>query len=550
MIRRQLFAALALALVFSADLVGAFEHIRQPIDIPMSDGQTLAADAYRPAEMGSWPVILIQTPYDKDTFALVFELEISQNPLLKSPDYVFVVLDWRGFFDSAGALYQGAPTRGQDGYDAVEWIAAQPWCDGNVGTWGASALGRVQLQTAAERPPSLKACAPLVHHLKDTYELNYPGGVYFRARNQFVVDYFGFSLIRDHPLEDFYWSLSESITGDPTAIDVPMLHISGWYDHQPVQTREAFEQIQELGGPNAAGRQWLMIGPWSHSFIDSAQQGELEFPDAQFASAQRCLEFFDFYLRGMDNGWESRPAIEYYRVNEAQWLEIDAWPPPNTAPRDFHLTPGGTLADAPATPGSFLEFASNPADPAPTIWGAVLQPNDEQGPGDLSALLGRTDTLAFATPPLAEPLRFEGDITGSIWIECDAVDADIALRLVHVTPSGEWNLISDGIRRASLRNTFSEREFLEPGVAYEVPVEMWPASALIPAGHQLGLIVAPANYELWDANPQDDSSFSDEEGATPTMANIRVLMDAAHPSRLTLPVLEAPQAGVSGWTIR
>jgi putative CocE/NonD family hydrolase len=100
---------------------------------------TLAADAYLPPGTGPWPAVLIQTPYNKNSFVLAFTTAFTGDPLFQSLDYAFVVLDWRGFFASAGAAHSGSPNHGQDGYDAVEWIAAQSWCTGNVGTGGPSA---------------------------------------------------------------------------------------------------------------------------------------------------------------------------------------------------------------------------------------------------------------------------------------------------------------------------------------------------------------------------------------------------------------------------
>ncbi len=114
-------------LFFGASYAFAFVYQRQAIEIPMRDGETLAADRYLPAEEGKWPVILIQTPYNKNTFALIFLNDSNDDPLLKCPDYAFVVLDWRGFWGSKDA--KPKYNRGEDGYDAVEWIADRSWCD-------------------------------------------------------------------------------------------------------------------------------------------------------------------------------------------------------------------------------------------------------------------------------------------------------------------------------------------------------------------------------------------------------------------------------------
>src|SRR5690606_5585343 len=127
--------------------------------IPMRDGKKLLADYYLPAGCSSCPVILIQTPYNKNAFHAYLPLGVGFD--LPNSNYAFVVVDWRGFYASAQAL-NGTPNRGEDGYDCIEWISQQSWCDGNIGTWGPSALGKIQFETAKEQHPAHKCAVPLV----------------------------------------------------------------------------------------------------------------------------------------------------------------------------------------------------------------------------------------------------------------------------------------------------------------------------------------------------------------------------------------------------
>jgi len=129
--------------------------------ILMSDGRKLAADIYIPTGITQGPVILIQTPYNRTLYRFAgLPLQIKYN--VNSSNFIFVIVDWRGFYGSSAAAYSGSPTRGEDGYDCVQWIAQQSWSDGKVGTWGPSALGKVQFQTAKENPPNLTCICPLV----------------------------------------------------------------------------------------------------------------------------------------------------------------------------------------------------------------------------------------------------------------------------------------------------------------------------------------------------------------------------------------------------
>lgn len=303
-------AAIALAATFVAALglvpeAHGFVHQRTSTAIQMRDGKWLAADVYRPASTGRWPTIVVQTPYNKNLFEPYFT-DVVADPLFDDPNYAWVIVDWRGFFASADAASPTAPPRGQDGHDCVEWAAAQPWSDGKIGLWGYSALGRQVLATAQEAPPHLRAAVPIQYYWQDHYELSYPGGVYQKNRNDsnFGDGY----LTRPHPLYDTYWSNVETTGGPVNGVGIPMLHVSGWYDHLTEATLREMGRVQSGAAAGAVGRQKALIGPWTHTHQGEAQQGQLSFPDAATSAATAALELFDFYLRGVANGYEQRPS--------------------------------------------------------------------------------------------------------------------------------------------------------------------------------------------------------------------------------------------------
>ncbi|MBI4579351.1 MAG: CocE/NonD family hydrolase [Planctomycetes bacterium] len=517
----------------------AIVHISQPASIPMRDGRSLACDIYLPPGQGPWPVVFIQTPYDKNAYAGAFSCDSCVEPLLKNPNYAFVIMDWRGFYGSAGTAYSGSPTVGQDGHDAVEWIAAQLWCDGRVGMWGASASGVVQLQTAVENPPHLRCAVPITYHYQYRYELTYPGGVYARNRNNFIAGTFGgMSMERQHPYYDSYWQYVEAYGVTPASINVPMLHVYGWYDHED-STITDMQTVQLFGGFNALGQQKLVIGPWTHGHSGELQQGQLQYPAAELDSSEAAVEFFDHCLRGVDNGYPLRPVTRYFRLNDDAWIAHSQWPPRNS-PMVLYLRIDRSLTpDVPTVGSAWLEYVSNPLDPVPTLFGAVVTEGAAlRGPGDLRPIESRPDVLSFTTPPMTAPLTIEGTVEARVWISCQtpgAVDTDVAVRMTQVYPDGESMLLVDGIRRASLRGGYATPQFLTMGTPVEVRVKLLPVSVTIPAGQSLRILVAPSNYDLFDVNLQDGSSFSDQPGGVPTTATIRVWADQNHPSRITLP---------------
>ena len=541
----RLAAVAALAGLAVAAAVGA-AHLRVPAQIPMRDGATLAADVYLPTLAGSWPAVLIQTPYDKRNFWAVFPNDAVADPLLKSPAYAFIVLDWRGFYASAGAAAVGAD-RGRDGYDAVEWIAAQSWCTGAVGTWGPSALGFIQFQTAATRPPHLVAAVPIVAHARDAYEIYFPGGVFARNRNGFVAGHFGGGAgLGQHPTYDAFWQLVEAGGVQPEDINVPMLHVSGWYDHGTAVALGEADAVRSRGGPHARGRQWLLVGPWTHGGASTGkeQEGELSYPAAAGESSREALAFFDYTLRGIDNGWQARPFARTFRINEDCWEAGDRWPDAAVVVRRLWLGADGSLAAVPPRAADQrVTVTVDPRDPVPTVWGAIIVEGNgtRQGPGDLSGVESRPDVVTFTTEPMAAPLAIAGEAVVTAWLTCSAVDTDLAARVTEVTPDGRSLLLVDGIRRVSLRDSLAERRLLEPGVPVRVAVTLPPLAATIRAGHRLRVSLAPSNYDRFDVNMQDGSSLSDERGAVATVATVELLLGRDRGATLDLPVMPEPR---------
>ena len=178
---RLRFAHLLLCAIAIASATRAEAQLRYtPIAIPTRDGKTLAADLYTSDTTVKRPTILIQTPYNKLYYRLATVIPPEAGGSLFPLDtlhYNYVTVDWRGFYGSKSAAVPNYD-RGLDGYDAVEWIASQPWSDGKVGTWGASALGQIQFLTAKHRPPHLVCSVPLVKDFKTKYTDFYYGGVY------------------------------------------------------------------------------------------------------------------------------------------------------------------------------------------------------------------------------------------------------------------------------------------------------------------------------------------------------------------------------------
>lgn len=229
--------------------------------VEMRDGKKLAVDIYIPDTSGgvAYPVILVQTPYNRLLYRTIGLPLFGNN--IASANYAMVIADWRCFYGSSAAC-AGNYDRAKDGYDLVEWIAARTWCDGKVGTWGPSALGRIQFMTARKRPPHLVCAVPLVAGPQYSYPEYYPGGVY---RTEYVqqLDALGFgssSTILAHQTHDYVWIYSEATNFYPDSISVPLLMIGGWYDHNINVMMDFFAGIRQSSFSNVRDKHRLLMG--------------------------------------------------------------------------------------------------------------------------------------------------------------------------------------------------------------------------------------------------------------------------------------------------
>lgn len=496
------------------------------VQIPMRDGQTLAAFIRVPTDAQcKLPTILLQTPYDKENARSLWFQSANAEPLFDSLDYVFAVVDWRGFFGSTDAGTTSTLGRGKDGFDTVEWIATQPWSDGKVGTWGVSALGVQQFSTAATQPPHLIAAVPIFTGQNTTYQQYYPGGVLRREYYTFISLYYGPGIITDHPYRDLFWLLAE-VLFLPADVKVPMLLVSGWYDLYPKNTLQTFNALVSSSDPQVRAQHRLLIGDWIH-FAIGGETGagraptaqELKYHDLERRVQSDSLAFFDFHLRGLANEAATWTPVRYVRSGEGVWASSDTWPPSGTTPRTLYLSADGNLVDSAPT-SSQLSFPYDPADPSPTKGGGTLLPIYAHGPADQSAVIARPDAVTFVSETLNAPLRIHGAISVALDVSTTGPDTDFAVRLTDVDTSGAHLLIGEGIRRLKLRGDFVAPLITSPDTRYSIVIDLTADLAYtFAAGHRVGLIISSSNYARFDRNPNTGDDFWDTAGSGVPVTN-------------------------------
>ena len=508
----------------------------QVVMIPMRDGKSLAADIYIPNTITSGSTILIQTPYNKNNFRNGLPLGVIQN--LNSSNFIWVVVDWRGFYGSNAATI-AQPNRGEDGYDVIEWISSQNWSNGKVGTWGPSALGQVQYNTMKEGHPNHVCAVPLVAQPQTAYDSYYYGGVLEKSRLE-QLDALGYGLspvVLANPYDNVSWQYTANTTWYPQNILIPTLQVGGWYDHTIDKMLDWYPATRTQSALTVRDKQWLLVGPWVHggtgiANVGSSTQGELSYPNAEHKSDSMALDFFNFYLLDSVNNWEATSKITYYQLGENRWNYSNGTTIANSQLTDLFLSENGNLIKTSGI-GSDT-FVSDPKNPTPTIGGATLNPNLDQGPYDQVALDSRSDLKTFETTALASDFTSTGNIVANLSIQCNQPDADIAVRLVDVYPDGRNMLINDGIRRMRLRNGYTQasESFLQSTQIYPVNVELPFVNYTWKAGHKIKIYVSANNSTRWDVNLQNGGTMY-AAGDTNT-ATIQIHHNAINPSKITL----------------
>lgn len=473
--------------------------------IPMRDGKKLAADIYRPNTTDTFPTILVMTPYNRQTFRNGLPLVGIQ---LSSSNYAFVVVDWRCFYGSVSACPPG--NNGEDGYDVIDWIAAQPWSDGKVGTWGPSALGRVQYLTLREQHPNHVCAVPLVAGSQYNYQEYFPGGVAKEAHIE-TLDALGFGLsplLYANPVFNVTWQFAESSNLYPDEITKPCLLIGGWYDHNVDVMLELFPLLQSQSPAGADMK--MLFGPWVHggagpAYVGSQQQGELSYPNAAGWSDSLALMFFDYWLRGITNGWDANPAMMYYQLGDDVWQQSSGWPPSGVVGHNIYLTDSSFASTAPATSGS-RSFDYDPRDPSPTVGGPTLHWTLDQGPYDQAPLVeGRDDILVFRSEALSQPVTIKGSIQAHLFVSSDRKDTDFAVRLIDRYPDGRSMLITYDILRMRFRDGFAaaDTSVMVQGTIYEIMIPLHDLAYTWLSGHAIQLDVTSSNWPQYNRNMND-----------------------------------------------
>lgn len=542
------------------------------VEVPMRDGVNLSTDIYRPNKEGRFPVILVRTPYNKEKF--------EQNARYYSRGgYIVAVQDCRGRFASAG-IWEPYINEPEDGYDTIEWLARQPWSTGKVGMIGESYAGRVQWWAARQRPPHLVTIVPNCSPPDPFYNIPYEYGVLYMIdsigwlnkvetgrglggdfRSLPVIDLDKALMGKenrhwrkwlDHPVNDEYWAPANFLD-HLKDVRIPVFHQSGWFDGDGIGTKLNYLRMVSHGHPH----QKLILGPWGHTPYASRRVGDIDFGlAAAIDLAREYLRWFDYWLKGQDNGILNEPLIRIFVMGSNKWLEGNTYPLERTRFEKWYLSSRGSAntsdgngrlsPEFPAADSPPDRYIYDPGDPTPApsclntpeskrYLGKGLEDLDLRQAYHAKISRSRRDILVYTSEPLTKPLTFAGPIEGVLYASSSCRDTDWFMRLMEVDKEGKIFELVEGKIRARYRQSTKKAVFLNPGEVYHYDIDMWHTGITVPAGHRLRVEVTSASFLVFSRNL--NTGGHNEKDTDYFLAEQTIYHNDKYSSHVLLPVI-------------
>jgi len=559
----------------------------------MRDGVELSANIWRPNAEGKFPVIFQYTPYDNNASYI-----ITHAKYFVPRGYVLAAIDVRGRYDSEGESYLYWDTRwregkfdGQDVYDCQTWLAEQRWSSGKIGMTKESYRGFVQWMGATLGNPYLTTIIPYMTP-DDHYDNVYPSGAFQLSNSLNLLRLLGnlanknrgyagdwqklyrhlplrtldeamfgrkdvlWQDLIDHPNNDEYWRFSvgdrpragEMGAGKYSKVTVPTLNITGWYDQVSQATINNYLGMVRYGPEGLRNRHHLIVGPWRHgTFAPRSPRsvGDLDFgQDSAVDFHPLELRWYDYWLKGIDNGMMDEPSVQIFVMGENRWRSEQQWPLSRARQTRYYFHSAGQantrsgdggLSTTPPGEEPTDSFIYDPERPVPTRGGNVSMRPSTSGPRDQRQIQTRDDVLVYTGEALAEDIEVTGRLLAKLYAASSATDTDFTAKLVDVHPNGYAQILAEGIIRARYRNSFKKQELLTPGQVYKYTIDLWSVSHVFKQGHKIQVEISSSNFPKYDRNPNTGHKFGEDDElqeATQTIYHNR-----RYPSHVVLPVL-------------
>jgi len=485
-----------------------------------------------------------------------------------------VCQDIRGRHASGGEFVPFVHER-NDGYDTIEWAAAQSWCNSDVAMVGRSYGAATQWAAAIEQPPHLKAICPMLSGGERFDGWVYQGGAFQLGFNLFwahlltasrkatrPAEQYAHLPLRDlpflrecpsasfftdwldHPTDDDFWR-RWTLAGKYARVRVPASIVGGWFDLFLGNTLNSFVGARRESGTARTRQQHrLLIGPWGHGSIYGA------YPDHSFEGfrsdesvdlTEMQIRFIQECLSGTFADVEPGPRVRIFVMGENRWRDEDDWPLQRTRFTRWFLQGAGALSPAPPVEGPPDSYVYDPADPVPTVGGPASLPAllfaSSFGPSDQRRLERRPDVLVYTSTPLEQAIEVTGPLSVMLYAATSVPDTDFVAKLTDVTPSGESRILAEGILRASFREGFDRSLPVEPGRVYPYAIDLVATSHVFLAGHRIRIDVSSSSFPRFDRNPNTGHALGTDGPDDLQTAQQSIFHDPRRPSYVMLPII-------------
>ena len=560
--------------------------VESNLELTTRDGVVLRADIYHPVGGSQYPALVCRTPYQKLTPRYV---ETATD--LAARGYCVVIQDFRGRYASDGDYEWMWRERTEthdtpDGYDTIEWAAKLEWSDGRVGTWGHSNASWAIWMMLDSQPPSLTSA--LTSGISQNI-LDITFGIFETGRRLDWTYMMAADMRRRSELGDgvttpdeaakrwnevergkYIWWLPLGDIPDNVfselnpqlqayhrehnvefqhfgdihpKVQTPIYQITGWWDRL-IGTIDNFEGLTTNGPEELRDKHRLIIGPWGHDTTQyTGEIGPIDYgPNAATTYADLIARWYDFDLKGADNGLADEAPVQMWVLGEDKWRGENEWPLARTEYTNFYLhsqgsanTVGGDGSLSVKAPAASEvgkdDYKYDPRDPVMSL----MRADSQAAPVDQSPHDHRKDILVYDFPVFDSELEITGPISLRLWAKTDGPDTDWTAKLAVVYEDGLSVNLTYGIMRAQYRYGYENPILLDPDEVPEYSIKLNPIGCMFKPGQKLRLYVSSSDFPNFDRNHNTGKDYWSD--AELRVAQQTIFHSADRPSHLILPVI-------------
>jgi len=544
--------------------------------IAMRDGVHLVAKIWKPAEMDKpLPAVFALTPYIADEGQ-------KWGPFFVRNGYVYVHVDCRGRGNSEGDFYP-AENDGVDGAQVIDWIAQQPWCDGQVAMRGGSYRGMVQWQALMNFPRGLKTIVPTAagapgidfpwpNNIGVSYFTQWLGYTSGKTENidlfqdgeywagkfyKMYSEHIPFSKLAEitgsnqkiferwasHPFYDEFWAKLTPSADQYAKMDIPILTITGHFDGDQPGAMHYYFGHMENATEKAKARHYLLMGPWDHAGTRKPVKklGDMVFGDNSVLDIDKLhVEWYDWTLKGKERPELLKKRITYYMMNADEWRYADSLDEVSNSRMTWYLSSDEGKANDIFKSGKLVP---SPPDGKQTPDKYLYDPlqlisKEEYLAGADNIVSDKQDKLIYHSSPFHEAIEVAGYVKFKAYMQLDVLDTDFGVALYEIRSDGKSITLGQDMMRARYRNSETKAELVKPGDInlFEFKTFYWFARRL-EKGSRLRLVISSLNTPGLEKNYNSGGVVAEETAKDARTATIKLYHDDKYPSSLEIPII-------------